>query len=98
MKTGSFFFLILFFTTASFSSFAEAVVSSETVVPVDYCYKPDKPLFFATQHYKNRYADDIAEYGRCQKSFIEMKKHVANMQKESEKISLKTWNNQDVHH
>lgn len=88
MKMGSFFFLILFFSGLSAFSYAE-----DTSIPVDYCYKPDKPLFFATQYYKNRYADDVEQYKSCVKSFIEMQNRVAKMQQESEKNSLTTWNN-----
>lgn len=68
--------LILFFTTMSVLSQADEQ---------DFCYKPSKPLFFASSEYKKRYAEDVKEYQRCRQSFIEMQARVASMKKESEK-------------
>lgn len=73
-------FLILFFTTMSAISQADNQADAQ-----DYCYKPSKPLFFATVEYKKRYAEDVEEHQRCRKGFIEMQARVASMKKESEK-------------
>ncbi len=92
MKTSPFFFLTLFLTGICVSSYAE------TSEPFDFCYKPQKLLFFATEYYKNRYNEDIKEYERCQKVYIETQERVAEMQKESEKNSLSIWNKFVRHH
>ncbi len=72
--------LILFFTTISVLSQANSQADEQ-----DFCYKPSKPLFFASSEYKKHYAEDVKEYQRCRQSFIEMQARVASMKKESEK-------------
>ena len=86
MKKNSFFFLFLLASvSASVSSFAE---DADSTSPADYCYKPEKPLFFSTSHYKHRYNEDMEEYERCHKTFVEMWKRVSDMQQNSQKISM----------
>lgn len=90
MKAG--FFLFLFSMLSSLSLCAQANTSDTTDL-ADYCYKPSKPLFFATMHYKKRYAEDVEEYQRCRQHFLEMQEDLAEMKTESEKNSQKIWDN-----
>ena len=93
MKAMLSFFLILFFTTMSVLSQADSQAGVQ-----DYCYKPSKPLFFATAEYKRRYAEDVEEHQRCQKGFIEMQARVASMKKESEKNAQRIQDNFIIRH
>ncbi len=77
--------LILFFATISVVSAND----DQTDDKMDYCYKPSKPLFFATAEYKHRYADDVKEYDRCRQGFFEMQARVNAMKEESEKNAKK---------
>lgn len=61
----------------------------EDIVIVDYCYNPGKPLLFSTSNYKKLYDEDMKEYEKCRKLFIEMVKHVNKMQKKHEEINIK---------
>lgn len=79
IKSGISLFLALIFILMSCSSQA-----NELEEQADYCYKPSKPLFFSTAQTKNRYAEDMQEYQRCKKSFIEMQDRSAKMKKESD--------------
>ncbi len=85
IKKNLLFFLFLFVSINSASSFSE---NSDPTSPADYCYKPEKPLFFSTSHYKHRYDEDMEEYERCHKTFVEMWERVSKMQQKSEKISM----------
>ncbi len=97
MKASLSFFLILFFTAMSVfvqandiddTNTAQASSSQKNTVvdnKMDYCYKPSKLLFFSTAEYKKRYAEDMKEYQRCRKSFLEMQEHMAIMKEEAEK-------------
>jgi len=76
----SFLFILLFMLL---STIGHTRSTSDDVM--DYCYKPSKPLFFSTKKYKNIFADDMKEYQRCRKGYIDMKTRVAAMQEESEK-------------
>lgn len=75
MKMGSFSLLILFFSLSA-SSFADTS-------GFDYCFKPEKPLFFASSHYKNRYDEDLQAYNHCLKDFNDMQARLTKMQEES---------------
>ncbi|WP_198265328.1 hypothetical protein [sulfur-oxidizing endosymbiont of Gigantopelta aegis] len=67
-------------------SFANDQVDIATTSEIqDYCYKPSKPLFFATNEYKRIYAEDVSEYKRCRQGYIEMKQRVALMKAEADK-------------
>lgn len=88
VKKNSLLFLFLFVSINSASSFAENSVATASGSPADYCYKPEKPLFFSTSHYKHRYDEDMEEYERCHKTFVEMWERVSKMQQKSEKISM----------
>lgn len=88
VKKNSLLFLFLFVSINSASSFAENSVATAPGSPADYCYKPEKPLFFSTSYYKHRYDEDMEEYERCHKSFVEMWERVSKMQQKSEKISM----------
>ncbi len=74
--------LALIFIVVSFSG----LVNAEDDVP-NYCYKPSKPLFFATAQSNERYNEDLQEYQRCQKRFAEMRVREAELKKESERNS-----------
>jgi len=91
MKMLSFLLLFLFISGLSASSYADDSAAA------DYCYKPGKPLFFSTANYKIRYDEDVAEYERCQKHFIEMKERVARLQQESMKKSQMIWDEYNSH-
>ena len=84
MKAMLSFFVVLLI---SISSVVQAKVQAGE--EMDYCYKPSKPLFFATSEYKNRYAEDMKEYQRCRKGFLEMQARVTAMEEESEKNAKK---------
>ena len=86
MKISSFFFLALFLLGLSASSHAD------TYEPVPHCYKPSKPLFFASRHYKDRYRIDVEEYQSCLKKFIQHQELAAKMHTEAAQNALKTWN------
>jgi len=79
MKIRYFFLLFMLFSPALWAT--HTAPSNE----FDYCYKPSKPLFFSTQEYKNRYSEDMKEYQRCQSGFHEMKAHLAEIKKESDR-------------
>ena len=81
MKAALSFFLTIFVAILSLVSHAD----SQTDDAMDYCYKPSKPLILASAEYKNRYAEDVKEYQRCRKGFIEMQARVASLREESEK-------------
>lgn len=78
MKTNISLCITLFFVLLSFSG------QSNALEETNYCYKPSKPLFFSTARTKNRYAEDLQEYQRCQQSFSEMQERAAQMKKEAE--------------
>jgi len=87
MKMGLIFLLCLFLPGLAISN------PTKTEQSVDYCYKPNKPLLFSKQQYKQRYEQDLQEYQRCVKSFKEVHDNISNMRRESEKNSDKIMNN-----
>lgn len=78
--------LLLFFMGLTVLSHAD------TYEPIAHCYKPSKPLMFASSHYKNRYTQDVEVYRICLKTFIEHQENAAKMHQEAAKNALKTWN------
>jgi hypothetical protein len=76
-------FTALIFPIASFANDQNNITLNHEVQ--DYCYKPSKPLFFATEKYKRVYAEDLNEYRHCRQGYIEMQERVALMKAESEK-------------
>jgi len=86
MKISSFFFLTLFLIGLS------ALSHADTYEPVAHCYKPSKPLFFASRQYKDRYRDDVQEYHSCLNTFIKHQELAAKMHTEAAQNALKTWN------
>ena len=76
----------LFLTLIFISVFFSGTVNAMDDVP-NYCYKPSKPLFFATAQSNNRYNEDLQEYQYCQKRFAEMRVREAELKKESERNS-----------
>ena len=74
--------LAIIFIVVSFSG----LVNAEDDVP-NYCYKPSKPLFFATAQSNERYNEDLQEYQHCQKRYAEMRVREAELEKESERNS-----------
>ncbi len=86
MKIALFIFSMLFFMGLCVSS------QADTYEPVSHCYKPSKPLMFATRYYKDRYTRDVEEYQSCLKTFIEHQEYAAKMHKEAASNALKTWN------
>lgn len=87
-KLSILFTLFLFFTAMT-TIIVPSTVSAQENSPADdelnYCYKPSKPLFFAKSVFKDHYAEDMKEYQRCRRSFIEMRDRVASMRQEAEK-------------
>lgn len=83
MRIGLFFLLILMLPGLSFSS------SSGSENKADYCYKPNKPLWFSTHKYKQRYQEDMEEYQRCVQQFHEVHDNIAKMKAESDKNAQK---------
>ena len=47
----------------------------------NYCYKPTKPLLFASGKSKQMYADDLQEYQRCKKNFDQMQADISKMKR-----------------
>ena len=72
--------LAIIFIVVSFSG----LVNAEDDVP-NYCYKPSKPLFFATAQSNERYNEDLQEYQHCQKRYAEMRVREAELKKEFER-------------
>ena len=89
MKAPLSLFLIIFFAMVSLVSLAghpdQADVESASEKVQSYCYRPGKPLFFATSDTKARYHEDLREYENCRQGFLEMQAHVTHMRHESEK-------------
>lgn len=77
-------FLIVSFLLGTIVSRAEHPQST-TEEQQSYCYKPGKPLMFASSDYKARYEQDMLEYKNCHQGFLEMQARVTHMRHESEK-------------
>jgi len=82
MKAVTSLFLALIFIVVPFAG----LVNAMDEVP-NYCYKPSKPLFFATAMSNKRYKEDLQEYQHCQKHYAEMRVHEAELKKEAERNS-----------
>lgn len=86
MKSSLLFFLLISFLGLSFSTYAD------TYEPVVHCYKPSKPLFFATQKYKDRYSQDVEKYQNCLKIFILRQQQAVEMHKNAAENAIKANN------
>lgn len=86
MRTGLFFLLLVLLPGLAWSN------PEKVDKPADYCYKPNKPLLFSKQEYKQRYQQDLKEYDQCVKYFTQVYNNISRMQAESEKNARKILN------
>ncbi len=71
---------------------AYSLVFADIYEPVPQCYKPAKPLWFATSLYQKRYDDDVKQYHDCLKAFIKKQTYAAKMHSNAAQNALNTWN------
>lgn len=62
-------------------------------MPSHWCYKPSKPLYFASSYDQKVYKKDTANYKLCIEVFIKSQKKDIGMHQQAIKVATDDWNN-----